>query len=198
MAPRPLRQTSVRSRPSKAAETRSISNLDASAGLVDKNPELRDRSQHEEGRVLEAVYVYPIKSCAPQRARARERPVYRAQNSARREAGASTRTLVTVVVAGAGHGRSVPPPEVEEGRPCWPLGPTGLAYDREWAVVDRRNRALRLKQVCYRRCLAFTELLGALDNRRGRACGKSVCSRWNLLGDCRVATLSGSGLAYLL
>ncbi|CAN0511143.1 unnamed protein product, partial [Ectocarpus sp. 12 AP-2014] len=55
-------------------------------------------------RYLEAIYVYPIKSCAPQRAGA-------------------------------------PPPTL------WPLGPSGLAYDREWAVVDRRDRALRLKQV---------------------------------------------------
>ena len=28
-----------------------------------------------------------------------------------------------------------------------PLGPSGLAYDREWAVVDHHDRALRLKQV---------------------------------------------------
>ena len=34
------------------------------------------------------------------------------------------------------------------GKVGWPLGPSGLAFDREWAVVDHRNRALRLKQVC--------------------------------------------------
>ncbi|CAM9990697.1 unnamed protein product, partial [Choristocarpus tenellus] len=51
---------------------------------------------------LESLYVYPIKSCAPQRV-----------------------------------GK-------ERG---WPLGSLGLAYDREWAVVDSLNRALRLRQV---------------------------------------------------
>ncbi|CAM9686376.1 unnamed protein product, partial [Ectocarpus fasciculatus] len=68
----------------------------------DARPDTTDRTTRPR-RYLEAIYVYPIKSCAPQRAGA-------------------------------------PPP-------TWPLGPTGLAYDREWAVVDRRDRALRLKQV---------------------------------------------------
>ncbi|CAN0402323.1 unnamed protein product, partial [Ectocarpus sp. 8 AP-2014] len=68
----------------------------------DALPEATDRSTRSH-RYLEAIYVYPIKSCAPQRAGA-------------------------------------PPPTL------WPLGPSGLAYDREWAVVDRRDRALRLKQ----------------------------------------------------
>ncbi|CAM9460867.1 unnamed protein product, partial [Ectocarpus sp. 13 AM-2016] len=67
-------------------------------------PEATDLSTRPH-RYLEAIYVYPIKSCAPQRAGA-------------------------------------PPPTL-----VWPLGPSGLAYDREWAVVDRRDRALRLKQV---------------------------------------------------
>ncbi|CAN0408469.1 unnamed protein product, partial [Discosporangium mesarthrocarpum] len=51
---------------------------------------------------LGGLYVFPIKSCAPQR---------------------------------IGCGKR------------WLLGRRGLAYDREWAIVDPLNRSLRLKQV---------------------------------------------------
>lgn len=47
----------------------------------------------------------------------------------------------------------------------WPLGTSGLAYDREWAVVDRFDRALRLKQVrtpCSESCFFGDSLLGKL------------------------------------
>lgn len=39
------------------------------------------------------------------------------------------------------------------GKGRWPVGPTGLAFDREWAVVDHLHRALRLKQVCVCVCM---------------------------------------------
>lgn len=44
------------------------------------------------------------------------------------------------------------------GRARWPLGLSGLAYDREWAVVDRRDRALRLKQVRFSCCHRVTSV----------------------------------------
>ena len=99
--------------------------------------------------LLEAIYIYPIKSCAPQRA------------------GASLphRRLVKPP-------SSVPPEVVENSglgtneRPVWPLGPSGLAYDREWALVDHRNRALRLKQV--RACVWFVRFQFSLVINRVR------------------------------
>ena len=92
-------------------------------GLKRSQPAAENEGTHRTQCQLEAIYVYPIKSCAPQRA-----------GSAGRE------------VCGGG-GQEAGERGGTAGRASWPLGPSGLAYDREWAVVDHRDRALRLKQV---------------------------------------------------
>lgn len=97
--------------------------------------------------VLEAIYVYPIKSCAPQRVgmrRARLLPF--SPPSAMQGEASVCSPDVTAGEDVVEEGECVQGNSKKTGAP-WPLGPSGLAYDREWVVVDRRNRALRLKQV---------------------------------------------------
>lgn len=107
---------------------------------------------------LESIYIYPIKSCAPQRAGAAPRSRGGCFSSAPISL---LRGTLNGYPAGSGSencsgggrdGGDGVGGEVgsEGGGKCagWPLGSSGLAYDREWAVVDHRDRALRLKQVC--------------------------------------------------
>lgn len=120
------------------AESYAPSNAD------DETPRPRPRC------LLEAIFIYPIKSCAPQRAGAPPPPPS--------HRGLSSLHSVPPVAgvagkgcSGGGGGGSCSQEVGGRGRPVgrasWPLGPFGLAYDREWAVVDHRDRALRLKQV---------------------------------------------------
>lgn len=85
--------------------------------------------------VLEAIYIYPIKSCAPQRAGTSP------PHATRRRAVVSTSASNPAVPVDSAM------PSGTNGRAGWPMGQSGLMYDREWALVDHRNRALRLKQV---------------------------------------------------
>lgn len=85
-------------------------------------------------RVLEAIYIYPIKSCAPQRAS--KVPLASCFSVS---TGAAAREAI--------HEKWTTKDGQSLGRAGWPIGTSGLAYDREWAVVDHQNRALRLKQV---------------------------------------------------
>ncbi|CBJ33682.1 conserved unknown protein [Ectocarpus siliculosus] len=125
----------------------------------DALPEATDRSTRPR-HYLEAIYVYPIKSCAPQRAGAPPPTLLRPRSSSSsarepaspepgRDSGGSSRSRSGGVGGGSGGSgrRGVDGGGVATGRGRWPLGPLGLAYDREWAVVDGRDRALRLKQV---------------------------------------------------
>lgn len=118
--------------------------------------------------LLEAIYVYPIKSCAPQRAGApRPSPLpwrqgFSSLPSSPPVAGVPGEDVDKRGSGGGDDGgggdggdgdnsgddsQKVRERGGEVGRASWPLGPSGLAYDREWAVVDHRDRALRLKQV---------------------------------------------------
>lgn len=123
----------------------------------DALPNVTDRSTQPR-RYLEAIYVYPIKSCAPQRAGAPPPTLLRRRSASAaapvspepsRDSGGSRSCSGDVGGGSGGSGRRGGDGGrvvvAERGR--WPLGPSGLAYDREWAVVDRRDRALRLKQV---------------------------------------------------
>ncbi|CAM9638105.1 unnamed protein product [Scytosiphon promiscuus] len=110
---------------------------------------------HRPRRVLEAIYLYPIKSCAPQRAGDQSRRTTPSPPPSR-QVSPSTATSPASRTAGGGagdrgdgggNGRAGVGEAAGEGRGSWPLGPSGLAYDREWALVDHRDRALRLKQV---------------------------------------------------
>ncbi|CAN0101625.1 unnamed protein product [Ectocarpus sp. 6 AP-2014] len=123
----------------------------------DALPEATDRSTRPRC-YLEAIYVYPIKSCAPQRAGAPPPTLLRPRSSSSsareaaaspepgRDSGGSSRSRSGGVGGGSGGSgrRGVDGGGVAAGRGRWPLGPSGLAYDREWAVVDGRDRALRL------------------------------------------------------
>ena len=109
--------------------------------------------------VLEAIYLYPVKSCAPQRVGAAPSPpplppppppppvphrgdCSPSAPSARDASGGGGDGEAEKAGRAGGAGGA----GGESGRASWPLGPSGLAYDREWAIVDHRDRALRLKQ----------------------------------------------------
>lgn len=98
--------------------------------------------------VLEAIYIYPIKSCAPQRAGISPPHATRRRAIVSPSGSNPAVTVDSVMPARViENGGSSGDPAGTNGRAGWPMGPSGLAYDREWALVDHRNRALRLKQV---------------------------------------------------
>eukprot|EP00752_Nemacystus_decipiens_P007564 g6757.t1 len=121
--------TPLQEGPGRSPQTRGPEGLSRSRSAGDEK--VASHPPHDETRpepprcTLEAIYVYPIKSCAPQRAGFTRRRV----------------------VGGGGGNKDVVEGGGEVERASWPLGPSGLAFDREWAVVDHRDRALRLKQV---------------------------------------------------
>ena len=72
----------------------------------------------------------------------------------------------------------------------WPLGPTGLLLDREWAVVDSGGRALTQKQ-----CPLLALVNVAVDLPAGNLV---VRSRGRALGPLRLALGSAGGMAEAL
>ncbi|CAN0106082.1 unnamed protein product, partial [Hapterophycus canaliculatus] len=126
-----------------------------SASAASQNVDNEAEPPRRPQRVLEAIYVYPIKSCAPQRAGPLSRLTPSSPSSRRDSPLPSSLPASGARVTaeggggggGGGDGGTGVGGSAAEGRGSWPLGPSGLAYDREWALVDHRDRALRLKQV---------------------------------------------------